>query len=911
MAPSPGTLGPRSGMAPTFRDRFFESFVGVAARYSGMVLLVIGVMTLIGALLASRLDISTSRYGLVSKDVPSQARLFEFFERFGNPDSPVIVVSGATAEQRRTVVDALSYALERESAFAGKVLGRVGPRELAEVLLLFATQDTEQVGAGLPPAGELASVIEGGVPALLDVVHGQLEAGLDGQSPIDPTAADRGLVQLALLARALTAQLQGQDPLDVLGEHLAARQFAQHNVDEKGYLAGHERSHHLIALFPDLSGDEYAELEPIVASIRDIRDRTLAQLAIPGISARVTGLPALKVDEMAVIRTGLYQSSVVTTLGIVLLLAILFRSWTETIVALIPLGTGMAITLGVVELLYGQLNLVTSSMVSVLLGLGIDIAVHVLERYHELVRAGIDRMAAMRGAMTHAGPGILTGSITTVLAFMAVLTTEFTAFAELGLLSSIGILVMLLTTFFLLPVFALTRFGARKILPAEFPGMATLPGLVRRAPRLVLVAALLASVISAIAGPRVDFNTRYFDFLPRRNESAAALDMLERDGAMGPTFAMASAEGVEATRALTERLRSLPVVGEVQSPTDLLPPLDENRLASLRHIISAVGRTPDFTKLANRAIDSTQLAARAKDIADVVDEIRFALVQAGRSATAAEQAKAAFASLAELLLRGGPDVRERLTSLHADLAGMLERAYRVAHRVALRGGYSPEDLPLAFQSRFVSKDGRALAVYFYPARDIWNRDVAAEFSERVLEEVPDATGFAMTVHEHLKLLLEGFERAAGFAALAVFLVVLWDFRRLNDTLLVMLPVALGWIWMVGAMGVLGLDFNVANIVALPLLLGLGVPAAVHMVHRCRQSEREHGGVAEVQDLMRGTGSAVMVASVTTMVGFAGLMVADYGGMKSFGLVMLIGMFTCLIASVVVLSALLIVLRRAR
>ena len=121
---------------------------------------------------------------------------------------------------------------------------------------------------------------------------------------------------------------------------------------------------------------------------------------------------------------------------------------------------------------------------------------------------------------------------------------------------------------------------------------------------------------------------------------------------------------------------------------------------------------------------------------------------------------------------------------------------------------------------------------------------------------------------------------------------------------------IGWLWMVGLMAAVGIPFNVANIVCLPLVLGIGTAFGVHLMHRAEESAKIHG-IASLDDLLRGTGSAVIISALTTMVGFAALMLGKHGAMLSLGLSMVIGIATCLAASILVLPALLLLLKRAR
>jgi hypothetical protein len=145
----------------------------------------------------------------------------------------------------------------------------------------------------------------------------------------------------------------------------------------------------------------------------------------------------------------------------------------------------------------------------------------------------------------------------------------------------------------------------------------------------------------------------------------------------------------------------------------------------------------------------------------------------------------------------------------------------------------------------------------------------------------------------------------------VFVILLVSFRRLDDALLAAIPVALGACWLLGLMGAVGIAFDVANLVAIPLVVGIGVDAGAHMMHRWRQSARARGGVADIGEVIRGTGAAVLLASLTSATGFAALMIGEYGGMKTVGLSVTLGILGCLVASLVVLPALLIALGKAK
>jgi predicted RND superfamily exporter protein len=169
----------------------------------------------------------------------------------------------------------------------------------------------------------------------------------------------------------------------------------------------------------------------------------------------------------------------------------------------------------------------------------------------------------------------------------------------------------------------------------------------------------------------------------------------------------------------------------------------------------------------------------------------------------------------------------------------------------------------------------------------------------------------MTLSEHPKMIVRGFERATLLAAGLVVLILYASFRNWRDMAVAAVPLIMGSIWMLGSMKPLGQYFNHANMVVLPLLLGLGVDAGVHIMVRYRQSAEDHGGVADIDEMLTSTGGAVLVASMTTIFGFAVMMIAKYRGMVSLGIIMSWGMSATLLLTLMIIPAILLLLKRAR
>jgi predicted RND superfamily exporter protein len=901
------------------RDKFFVGFGRIGLRWPATVSVLLALLTVIGIYFATKLTITTSRFGLVDADNWYQRRMIDFFEKFGYPDSPVAIVEGGTPEQRRETVDQLVAKLEQDELFTGRVLAKIGPEQIAETLLVQSPGNFAELRRALPPDTDFPAAIESGLPGLFGLVEGQLLAALDGEVQVDASNADQQLERLAAFARALDGHIAAEagqgpppDPEALLGGAdvlPTVEELRERGLDEQGYFVSNDGERLLVAVFPEFAGDEVGDYAPAVERLRAVRD----EVQTDEVTIAFTGLPFLVVDEEAALAIGMFQSSAATGLGIFVLLAWAFRSLKRAAVALLPIGVGTVVSLGALYLLFESLDPITSSFAAVLMGLGIDFSIHLLARYDEDLRQGHTRGHALFSALAKAGPGVVTGAMTTALAFLTIATTEFTSYGEMGIITAIGLVVALGVSLLLLPLMVgrdnLDRTDKPK---PPIPELPFLPAWISKAPLpIVLIAVTLALIGTAVIP---SYNPRYLEFLPRSWESTRALGSLEQDGAMTPWFAWVTADDLEQARSRAESLRAMESVARVDSPTDVLPKLDEQRLAALRADFAGLERDPDWAKLAARTPTAEELGKRVLAIEDALDELSFAAEQAGRDGKPITAAKQAFGDLRKRL-ESTPSAAKTLDELENEMAKLLEPAWTTARAVAARGHWLPEDLPDLFEVRFVAGDdsGR-IALYVYPAGDVTSgadgNAAARRFTEDLESVDPEAAGQGISLYRHNDWILHGFKRASAFSLMLVFMLLLLDFADLRKALFALFPVLVGMGWMVGVFAILDLRLTVATIVVMPLTLGIGIDAGVHMMHRWELSARAHGGRGRIDEIIHGTGGAVIFSSLTTIVGFAGLLLGRHLGMVHLGAAMVIGIACTLVASVVVLPAMLILFNRA-
>jgi uncharacterized protein len=211
------------------------------------------------------------------------------------------------------------------------------------------------------------------------------------------------------------------------------------------------------------------------------------------------------------------------------------------------------------------------------------------------------------------------------------------------------------------------------------------------------------------------------------------------------------------------------------------------------------------------------------------------------------------------------------------------------------------DLPEALRNRFIGVTGKYL-LQVYPKKDVWQRDHQEEFVQQLRAVDPNVTGTPVQLYEYTTLLKQSYQEAAWYALGAIAILVFIHFRSFASVILALLPVGIGALWMTGLMGQFGISFNPANIMTLPLVIGIGVTNGIHILNRFAEERTP-------AILGKSTGKAVFVSGLTTIAGFGSLILAKHQGIASLGFVMAVGVTTCMLAALTFLPAVLNLLMR--
>jgi hopanoid biosynthesis associated RND transporter like protein HpnN len=648
-------------------------------------------------------------------------------------------------------------------------------------------------------------------------------------------------------------------------------------------------------------GDRRA-IEIIRGVIADLRP------AFPDVQSGVTGGPTLSNDEMT---AAFHDSSVATVLAFGLtLLVMMLAFWRvgKPLLMLAVLAVTLAWSVGIITLTVGHLTIFSVMFISIVIGLGIDYGIYFLFRYEEEIFLGRNLKEALELTAARTGPGMLIGALTAGGTFYVLMLTDFRGIQELGFIAGTAILmawVGMMTTFPALLVFVDSHHAARPRNQAprahalERMHVPVLDKLARY-PRAVLTVAGVATAASLWAIPYVGFDYNLLNLQAKGTESVVWEKRILANTGRSGFNGLASATTLEELRRKQEAFEKLPSVSEVDSVLRIIPDNQKEKIAIIKTFAPVVapvrvGRSSpvDIDRLTRalgelkRRLDIFHAEAGPK-LPEDLKQLRVkttALIKSLQT-TNREVAEPALSHLQSQLYR---DFIDKFFSLQRNLN---------PREIGLA------DVPDELQRKFIGRQGDFL-LQIHPKVDIWERTGARHFVRDLRSVDPDVTGAPVITYEAIGYMERAYYQGTIYAFLLVGLLSFLLIRRVKETLLALLPLVLGLLWTIGLMRVFGVQFNMANVWGLPLIIGASAEFGLNVIIRYLEG-RAHGGPL----VARSTVMGVALSGISTMVGFGSLMIARHQGIYSLGLLLTIGAGCGLVASLVVLPVILRMIARS-
>lgn len=839
-------------------NRWVSQWLMAVARKPVAALLILASVTLVAGALATRLGINTDSSQMIAASVPAQDRAERLKAAFPGLRETVVVVARA---RRPEDADAALAQMAEHLALQPEAIERFFAPSLDPLLqghgLLL--QPLEQVERDLATLSRAAGVL--------------------GRLADQPDLA--GLLAALSQATRLAAQAEGIDP-SLLG-HLLDQVRLRIEAAQAGEVLALSWQQLLEPAPPSLTTrvllveprPDYSRLSPVkpaLDALHNARERVTA----PGVEIGITGAPALRAEELRSVTRGM-ELSLILSLGMVTFLLLwAFRRWVTALVTVLALILSLIVTAGLAKLTVGEFNLVSIAFAVLMIGLGLDFSIHLALAVGEARRQGRSPTGALALAGARIGRALVLGAVTTAVAFASFSPTDFVGMAQLGIIGALGVLVACAVSLTLLP--AVISLAPRRLIP-PVPHRRGLQVPARAADGLAL-ALVLAALPALWLLPQVRFDADPMALRDPLSPSVVAYGWLSDSAGGAADRQSLLVVGEAEAKALAARLETLPQVGNVVGLHRFVPADQDAKLMLLDVAWPSLSLALEGTGAA--AITLPEALATARDALSTPPPQIAAQAQALAATLATlDPADTATVSRAQTaLFQHYPAFQERL--------GLLQQA----------GAFSVADLPPALVERYrrlaPQTDSPLFRLEVSPADGVSSRAMIEALRAEAPQALSGGADQILAAGDTVGWAMIQASLTAGLLVAGLLLVLL---RSALLTLLVLAPLTLAGLLTCAATVLLGQPFNFANVIVLPLLIGLGVDSGLHLVLRDREAQGESVFATT-------TPRAITFSALTTIAAFGSLALSDHRGTASMGLLLAVALGISLLCMLVVLPALL-------
>lgn len=835
------------------------------------------------------LPYKTSRLDLLNPKSKYNSLWIDYVHEFGDEDDVVVVVEGENREQIVPALAEVSRQLEHEKRFHDVFAG-VDPRKLrAKFLYHVAPADRAQI---LGQLEFLGPIVHGGWSELQ--VGNQfvrsiqmLQAANAGMLKMDPAAVQS---RIENLASSLVAALKPDAAYQSPWPEMSGRMPAFSDAETEYTLINHDRVG-IVLLRIEVNNKELARGGAAIDALKQIVADVGAKH--PSVKIGLTGMPILENDEMRSSESSMFYGGIASFVLVIVVVIAGFGGFRHALLTNLTLLIGTGWAFGYATLVVGHLNILSVTFTASLIGIGVDYGTYYVSRYMQLRRNGVSCDEALLKTSHKSGPAIITGAMTTVVAFFATGATSFTGIAELGIIAGGGILLCALAQLFVLP--SMIAVVDRSSLGQRFPHPVPVHNaiaLLMKAPRLIIAGGAIVTVIAAIGMTRLWVDDNLLNLQPRGLESVELEKRLLNECGQSMWYAISTCDDLEKLEKRKAEFLKLPCVDRVDDVASWI----KYDVEPSQQLIQEVNQ-----RIVNLPARPPQLGVDAiGDTFAMLSNAQNAIASTNKSSRSAQLLQEAIATLQAL---PPAEAYNRISQFQQHMATELLGGAQLLKSMA-----SPEpplltDLPEGLSKRFVSKNNKYLLRVFGRG-DIWDKAALESFVTQVRTVDPQATGHPLQTYECSKEMFESYKMATYYSLGIIFIVLWLSFRKLKYCAMAAVPPLMGIIVTFGLLGFMNQPMNPANLMAVPMILGIGVDYAVYIMHEYLEQKGRYR-------MSPGTAIAVTVDSLTTLIGYGSLLLATHQGLQSLGRVLTLAVAFCTAMSVLVLPAFLTIITRKR
>jgi hypothetical protein len=849
-----------------------ERIVTFCCRHAALTVLAAALLTLgAGAFTAAHFAMNTDSEQLISPNVEWRKREIAFDAKFpGQSNLIAVVIDGATPELAEAAAASLSARLAANKTLFPSVRRPDGGAFFDHNGMLFlpladVQETTQQLFKAQPFLGAMAAdpslrgILDSLSTALLGVTSGQAKlADLDGP--------------MTRFEDSFSAAANGQV------KYLSWRSLIT------GAPPRPEELRRFIQVKPAL---DFNALEPGKLASDTIRStaRAMGLTLENGVRIRLTGDVPLSDEEFGTLTDRAWLMGSIMLGSVLLILWLALRSFKLIIAILLTVVVGLTVTMAMGLAAVGVFNIISIAFIALFVGLGVDFGIQFTVRYRSERFHQPDLAKALCHTGRSVGVPLALAALATAVGFFSFLPTEYTGVAELGFVAGVGMIAAFLTSITLLPALLMLLEPEAEGEDVGFESLAALDQYLMGRRRLVLRIAALAGTVALVLSLFLRFDSNPLDLRSPKVESVSTLFDLMKNPETSPNTIDVPAASLAAADALAAKLSSLPLVAQALTLSSFIPEDQDRKIALIA----------DANGLLDPTLNPFEMKPPPGDV-----EVKLSMASTAaklRAAAGNDPAKSAgdarrLAQALDRLAAGGPDNRARAaTALVPGLKTMLRQ---------LSDSLTPQkitlnSIPTEMRSEWVAADGTA-RVQVFP-KDTSNDPAAlSAFSDQILAVAPQATGAPISIRESGRTIVRAFVEAGVLSFIAIIILLALVLKRAGDVLRTLAPLVLAGLLTLGSCVALNLKLNFANIIALPLLLGIGVAFNIYFVVAWRAGARSF--------LPSALARAVIFSAFTTATGFGTLWLSKHPGTASMGELLMISLAWTLVTTLFVSPALL-------
>lgn len=881
-----------------------QAWVSFVQRRAGIVLFLC--LALTGSLLGytiKTIGINTDTTNMLSEELEFRRLYEEHKAAFPHLSGTILVlVEAPTPDLSREAAARLSKALQAEPETFTAVFYAVGDPFFKQNGLLYL--DDKELE-------DLIFRLEASAPFLGALSHNPTLRGLTGVIGLVLEEATRDPEGDAARTEAVAKML------DRLSQAIESQKDGSGYRIDWGQMMGDvslETNRQLILVQPKR---DYSTLQPGGAAIKRIHALAdqLGLVAENGVSVRLTGSTALANEELKSVESNIGMVGLLSFLLVTLVLSFGLRSVRLVVALLVTLVMGLIWTGGFAALAIGSLNLISVAFAVLFIGLGVDFGVHFTLRYREEVERGGDSHAGLQRASWRMASPLGLCMLSTMIAFLSFMPTSYQGLSELGIISGAGMMIALIATFTVTPaLLTLLPLKPRQAVPdqeqarqARVRKMAHFVTWPTRQAKPITLIGLVLALIGLALMPSLRFDFDPMNLRDPESESVIAFREMQENPRTDPYHGVVMMPSLAEANALAERLEALDVVGRAVTLSDFVPKNQEDKLFLIED--TALFMREVLLDPSPKAEDDRDPRVRREALQALHSRLEDLIASApeGKQKGALYQAAEGLHKSITAFFAADPD-DSALNQLAARIVGGLEPRLQDLRTSLTATPVSAADLPATLHNRMLAPDGRA-RVEIFPAAPLKTNEDLARFVTEVQAIAPGLTGTPAIIYAAADAVQAAVMTALAIALVLILILLLVLLHSLLEAVLVLIPLGLAGVMTVGVCVLFDLPLNFANVIVVPLLIGLGVDSGIHIVSRVRHEEETEAKVEEL--LASSTPRAVLISALTTIGSFGTLALSSHRGTASMGELLAIAVALTLVCTLIILPALLALIQKRR